>query len=135
MRENGAADALARVFRIHKECPYFSGLGAGIELGGAAFGMMVASEQRAPATPAAAADDPASRFNDKIGSVPDQLCVDAECPMQGAFDLRRGVVRRAELPRRARDERFQRFPILKSGFTQFVTQKMAFGNLLSFGIR
>jgi hypothetical protein len=114
------ADTLACIVRIHKERPDLRGIDCGIQFQRVALGMGIAAKQRAAATPATAADQPAFSFNDEIRAVINQLRVDAECAAQCAFNLLRSVISRAQSARGAGDESLELSSMRVRGLTELV---------------
>jgi hypothetical protein len=92
---------------IDEEGPYFRGIDPGVEFGGIALAMCIATEQRTPPAPPAAANGAPFQFDHEISAVVDQLRVDTESALQSAFDLFGSIVPSTELARGTRDQDFQ----------------------------
>ena len=80
------------------------GIASWIQRLGLTIGLAIASEKRLPPTPPAAGDERPVRLGHEVGSVPDQLGVDAQSGSERCLDLFLGVVVSAQSTCGERDE-------------------------------
>jgi len=104
-----AAQPMACMCRIHEERTDLGAVTGRIEQRFVALSVGIATEQRAPAAPAAAADDyPVRGLRDVVGAVGHQRRIHTEGAEQGGFDLRRRIIRGSQRTNRAGDQVTQR---------------------------
>ena len=116
--EDRVSDAAARPIRVNKKCTDPSRVAVRIERDVLRCPDRVAAKKFFVFAPAAAADDRAVGFDDKISAVADQLSIHAEDGTERRFHLRSGVIARLQRAHRNRDERFQRGNVFVARETQ-----------------
>src|ERR1017187_10450936 len=116
-------NATAGMVGIDEERTDLGRIDSRVEFARIALGVAVATKQRAPAAPAAAADQFPVQLGHEIGAIVDELRVDPECAKQSCLDLLRLVILRSELAGGPRDQVLQGALISARGGTEQVRHR------------
>jgi hypothetical protein len=118
MLEQRSPDAPTRMVRIDEERANPGSVCRRVEFASIALRVRVAAEQGTPSAPTPAPDDSVPERDGEIGSVIDQLGVDAEGTGQSRLDLLRAVIAPRKPARRTGDQALEPGPIGACSFTQ-----------------